>query len=152
MVPGKCLSPGKDSAMENPGVRWESVLVQKSVCECECVCWPGWARLAPKEDLYFEGSCREHRPPPWLALFTGTQGCSDQQGQGEEGRERRHPESPCPCSVHLSVYCSRWLTHQAGRKHCLAVNDCWLQAGHPPWPPARKGRTLPSKSGRNWNL
>lgn len=74
------------------------------------------------------------------------------RAKGKKGKREGTP-SPHVCPpVHLSVYYSQWLIHQAGRKHCLAVNDSWLQAGRPPWPPARKGRTLPSKLGRNWNL
>lgn len=73
--------------------------------------------------------------------------------KGKKGKREapRVSTSACP-AVRLSAVACEWLAQQAGRKLCLAVNDCWLQAGHPPWPPARKGRTLPSTSGRNWNL
>ena len=51
------------------------------------------------------------------------------ESKGEEGKERRHPSPRVRPSVCLSTAASNL---QAGRKHGPAVNDCWLQAGHPP--------------------
>lgn len=95
--------------------------------------------------------------PAWLPSLPETHKCPDTwpclSHFWEERKKRGTLSTPILSLSSCSAVC--WLQPmdlQAGRKHCPAVNDHWLQAGRPPWPPARKGRTLPSKSGRNWSL
>lgn len=64
------------------------------------------------------------------------------EGKGEERREDTL-ESPCP-SIRPSACLLQPVARLAGRKHCPAINECWLQAGRCPWPPARKAGLYPA--------
>lgn len=139
MAPVKCLSLGKDSAVEI--LSWARVLVQECGRERGCTCWPGEPdrprkRLCRSKEA--AGSRDTRLPGP--AGHQMSQPTAE--GKGEERREDAL-ESPCP-SIYPSVCLLQPVAHQAGRKHCPAINECWLQAGRPPRPPARKAGLYPA--------
>lgn len=81
-------------------------LCRNTVCEHDCV--PARRAGGPKEDLSFQGGCREQDLLPGWPYSQGHTAAQDTmtEGKGEEGREKRPPECPRPC-IHPPACCSQ---------------------------------------------
>lgn len=104
--------------MESPGVRWESVLVQKSVCERECVCWPGWARLAQKKKICTlkKAAGSTDLLPGW-PCSQGHKAAQASRAKGKKGEREGTPNPHVRASVHLCLL--QPVAHSPGRTEAL---------------------------------
>lgn len=125
--------------MEIPGVSWAPMLVQEHRSERGCTCWPAGPDWPFKDTLYVQGDCRD----TWLPRPGGYQ-ISQPMAEGKREERREDTLQSARPSIRPSVYLLQPVARQAGRKHCPAINECWLQAGRWPWPPAWKAGLYPA--------